>query len=79
MPESIKLLIHCRIPSFEIMLRTTSKLNFIQSLISTVLVDEVFSEYYFGLDDVHIDKLEKLEEYFGTIGEFHGYFIKICD
>lgn len=49
----------------------TSKIHFIQSLVSRILVESIFQVYFVGISREHTDELEKVEKYLGRFGK--GY------
>src|SRR5947208_11374472 len=68
LPEEVKQIVSEAVPAYNTLL-TTSKLNVIQSVISAILVDEVFGVYFFGLPDERVSQIQTMEEYLSTIGE----------
>ncbi|KAG9229944.1 hypothetical protein BJ875DRAFT_386250 [Amylocarpus encephaloides] len=52
------------LPSYEI-LASSSKIHFIQSLISRLLVNRIFSSYFVGIPSEQAEELEKVERYLG--------------
>jgi activating signal cointegrator complex subunit 1 len=56
------------VPTYE-SLATSSKVHLIQSLVSRLLVDRVFNEYFIGLSKEHADDLSKVEKYLTEFGE----------
>jgi activating signal cointegrator complex subunit 1 len=50
-------------------LATTSKIHLIQSIVSRLLVESVFQEYFIGLPKEHADDLSKVEKYLNEFGE----------
>ncbi|TVY83576.1 hypothetical protein LSUE1_G001240 [Lachnellula suecica] len=45
-----------------------SKIHFVQSLVSRLLVEEVFQAYFVGLEKEHADELERVEKYLSQFG-----------
>jgi hypothetical protein len=64
----VKQIVSEAVPAYSTLL-ATSKLNVIQSVISTILVDKVFGVYFFGLLDERTSQIQAMEEYLETIGE----------
>ena len=56
------------VPTFE-SLATSSKVHLIQSLVSRLLVDRIFNEYFIGLPKERAIELSKAEKYLGEFGE----------
>lgn len=56
------------VPTYE-SLATASKVHLIQSLVSRLLVDRIFNEYFIGLSREHAGDLSRVEEYLGEFGE----------
>ena len=56
------------VPTYE-SLAASSKVHLIQSLVSRLLVDRIFNEYFIGLSKEHADDLSKVEKYLGEFGE----------
>jgi hypothetical protein len=46
-----------------------AKFNVIQALVSSILVREVFSLYFFGLSELQAEKIKQLEEYLSKNGK----------
>ncbi|KAI9869353.1 MAG: hypothetical protein M1813_000142 [Trichoglossum hirsutum] len=67
LPEEVKQIVSEAVPAYSTLL-ATSKLNVIQSVISTILVDKVFGVYFFGLLDERTSQIQAMEEYLETIG-----------
>jgi hypothetical protein len=59
------------VPTYE-SLATSSKVHLIQSLVSRLLVDRIFNEYFIGLSKEHADVLSKAEKYLGEFGEAYS-------
>lgn len=55
------------VPTYE-SLAASSKVHLIQSLVSRLLVDRIFNEYFIGLSKEHADDLSKVEKYLGEFG-----------
>ena len=56
------------VPTYE-SLATSSKVHLIQSLVSRLLVDRIFNEYFIGLPKERANDLSKAENYLGKFGE----------
>ncbi len=66
--ESTQLELDSLLPAFDQMMQTTSVVNLIQSVIATILVHDVFSAYYFGLDEESMMHLRSVEQSLNTMG-----------
>jgi len=56
------------IPTYE-SLAATSKIHFVQSLVSRLLVEEIFQAYFVGLSKEHANELERVEKYISGFGK----------
>lgn len=56
------------VPTYET-LAAASKIHFIQSIISRLLVDTIFEEYFIGLPRSRADELRNMETYLRSFGE----------
>lgn len=56
------------VPTYD-SLASSSKVHLIQSLVSRLLVEHIFSKYFIGLSKEHADDLSKVEQYLGEFGE----------
>jgi activating signal cointegrator complex subunit 1 len=56
------------VPTYE-MLASSSKIHLIQSLVSRLLVNFIFQEYFIGLPKAHSDELRNMEKYLGGFGK----------
>jgi hypothetical protein len=56
------------IPTYE-SLAATSKIHLVQSLVSRLLVEEIFQAYFVGLSKEHADELERVEKYLSGFGK----------
>ena len=56
------------VPTYEA-LATASKIHLIQSIISRLLVDTIFEEYFIGLPRARADELRNVEKYLGSFGQ----------
>jgi len=53
-------------------LATSSKINFIQSLVSSLLVKDIFQPYFVGLPEQQAEELRKTERTLGSYGSEEG-------
>lgn len=56
------------IPTYE-SLAATSKIHLVQSLVSRLLVEEIFQAYFVGLSKEHADDLDRVEKYLSGFGK----------
>lgn len=67
--DSVRLIVRSAIPfKDERLPGNINKLNVIQSITSLILVQDVFSLYYFGVRDQEVEHLRAVEEYLKSIG-----------
>jgi activating signal cointegrator complex subunit 1 len=64
------------VPTYE-SLATSSKVHLIQSLVSRLLVDRIFNEYFIGLPKERADDLSKAEKYLSEFGKTRWIFSNI--
>jgi len=65
------------VPTYEA-LATASKIHLIQSIISRLLVDTIFEEYFIGLPRARADELRSVEKYLGSFGQWERVLILTC-
>ena len=56
------------IPTYE-SLAATSKIHFIQSLVSRLLVESIFRAYFVGVSKEQAEELHKVEKYLSDFGK----------
>lgn len=56
------------VPTYE-SLAAASRVNFIQSLVSSLLVETIFQAYFVGLPEQQAEELRKTEKTLGSYGE----------
>lgn len=56
------------VPTYE-SLASASKIHLVQSIISRLLVDQVFEEYFIGLPKSKADELRSVEKYLQSFGK----------
>ena len=50
-------------------LKGTSKLHVIQSIVSSLLVEDIFGHYFCGLPAERVTQCQRMEEYLASIGK----------
>jgi len=58
-------------PTYEA-LAPTSKVHFIQSLVSRLLVEQIFDAYFIGLSKDHAEELSKVEKHLSSYGSLES-------
>jgi hypothetical protein len=66
------------VPTYE-SLATSSKVHLIQSLVSRLLVDRIFNEYFIGLPKERAEDLSKAENYLCEFGEIQLNLFSILE
>ena len=56
------------VPTYE-RLAATSKVHLIQSIVSRLLIENVFEKYFVGLPDTQAEQFSSMETYLSTFGE----------
>ncbi len=60
------------VPTYET-LASSSKVHLIQSLVSRVLVEHIFSAYFVGLPKQQADEFSKVEKHLSSFGKMPEY------